>query len=91
MRQRYHQNVQSKSEHDVNSQQNQYDGKKKPTITRIQMCQGHNQKTTEKYSKIGQSKSDGYIDYERNEYYAKQPYKNNSEKKKKKGNDESAP
>ena len=28
-RQRYHQNVQSKSKHDVNSQQNQYDGKKK--------------------------------------------------------------
>ena len=25
----YHQNVQSKYEHDVNSQQNQYDGKKK--------------------------------------------------------------
>ena len=36
------------------------------------MSQGHNKQTTEKYGKIGQSKSDGYIDYERNEYYVKQ-------------------
>ena len=31
-RQRYHQNVQSTSKHDVNSQQNQYDGKKKDPV-----------------------------------------------------------
>ena len=56
-RQRYHQNVQSKCKHDVNSQQNQYDGKKKKSsITRMQMSQGHNKQTTEKYGKIGQSK-----------------------------------
>ena len=36
------------------------------------MSQGHNKQTTEKYGKIGQSKSDEYVDYERNEYYVKQ-------------------
>ena len=39
------------------------------------MSQGHNKQTTEKYGKIGQSKSDGYVDYERNEYYVKQQKK----------------
>ena len=37
------------------------------------MSEGHNKETTEKYGKIGQSKSDGYVDYQRNEYYVKQP------------------